>query len=246
MLPFPDRRYAGRLLGAWLADELGIVAGRGDPGHGVWGIPWERERPPGLAEHHDPERVVVLALPRGGVPVASEIAACLDAPMDVLVTRKIGYPPAPELGVGAIAEGGEPVYDTELLRRLGLRTVDLTAVVERERAELARRVRVYRGGRPPLDVAGRCAIVADDGLATGVTARAALRALRARRADRTVLAVPVGPPSTAEAMRAEADEVVILATPEEFNSVGEWYTSFTQLSDSDVLAILAARPSGPG
>ncbi len=236
MLPFPDRRSAGRLLGARLADELGITARRGNP----------EGRPLGLAEHNDPERIVVLALPRGGVPVASEIAAYLDAPMDVLVTRKIGYPPAPELGVGAIAEGGEPVYDTDLLNRLGLRAEDLTAVVESERAELARRVRVYRGGKPPPDVAGRCAIVADDGIATGVTARAALRALRARGADRTVLAVPVGPPSTAEAMRAEADEVVILATPEEFNSVGEWYTSFAQLTDADVLVTLAARPGGPG
>jgi putative phosphoribosyl transferase len=244
MLPFPDRRYAGRLLGARLADELGILA-RGDLGHGVRGVPGEGECPPQLAERNDPERIVVLALPRGGVPVASEIAAYLDAPMDVLVTRKIGYPPAPELGVGAIAEGGEPVYDTDLLNRLGLRAADLTGVVESERAELARRVQVYRGGRPPPDVAGRYAIVADDGLATGVTARAALRALRARGADRTVLAVPVGPPSTAEAMRAEADEVVILATPEEFNSVGEWYTSFTQLTDADVLVILAARPRGP-
>src|SRR5216683_4975226 len=165
MLPFPDRRSAGRLLGARLADELGITARRGNP----------EGRPLGLAEHNDPERIVVLALPRGGVPVASEIAAYLDAPMDDLVTRKIGYPPAPELGVGAIAEGGEPVYDTDLLNRLGLRAEDLTAVVESERAELARRVRVYRGGKPPPDVAGRCAIVADDGIATGVTARAALR-----------------------------------------------------------------------
>jgi putative phosphoribosyl transferase len=221
MLPFPDRRYAGRLLGARLADEPGI-----------------------LTDNNDPERVVVLALPRGGVPVASEIAAYLDAPMDVLVTRKIGYPPAPELGVGAIAEGGEPVYDTELLSRLGLRAENLTAVVESERAELARRVQVYRGGRPPPDVAGQCVILADDGLATGVTARAALRALRARGADRTVLAVPVGPPSTAEAMRAEADGVVILAAPEEFNSVGEWYVSFGQLTDADVLEILAARSRG--
>ncbi|MBV9382860.1 MAG: phosphoribosyltransferase [Streptosporangiaceae bacterium] len=209
MLPFPDRRAAGRLLGDRLKN-LGT------------------------------ERTVVLALPRGGVAVAREVADNLGAPLDVLVTRKVGYPPQPELGVGAIAEGGEPVYDDELLSKLALRPGDLAGVVQRERAELARRVQVYRGGRPPPGVAGRDVILVDDGLATGVTARAALRALRASGAARTVLAVPVSPRQTADAMRAEADEVVTLVTPRRFRSVGEWYASFGQLTDADVLELLAA------
>jgi putative phosphoribosyl transferase len=207
-VPFPDRHAAGRLLAENLKD-------------------FSAERP------------VVLALPRGGVPVASEIAAALQAPLDVIVTRKIGYPPQPELGVGAIAEGGaEPVYDLDLLRRLQVDPAELATVVEAEQAELARRVRVYRGGRPPLNVAGRSVIVVDDGLATGVTARAALRSLRAADAGTLVLAVPVAPPSAVKAMRDEADRIVISITPRIFSSVGEWYHSFGQLSDADVLALL--------
>ena len=163
----------------------------------------------------------------------------LDVPLDVIVTRKIGYPVQPELGVGAIAEGGAgPVFDDGLLKRLGLTPEDLADVVAAEEAELARRVRVYRGDRPPPDVTGRGVIVVDDGLATGVTARAALRSLRAAGAGSVVLAVPVAPPSAAQAMRDEADQVVFLVTPPLFSSVGEWYTSFGQLSDADVLALL--------
>src|SRR5216683_1680668 len=171
---FRDRAEAGRLLG----ERLGPLAGRGD--------------------------VVVLALPRGGVPVAREVARVLGAPLDVLVTRKIGYPHHPELGVGAITEGGDPVYDDALLERLGLSRGALAPVVVRERAELARRAEVYRSGRPPPEVAGHCAILVDDGLATGVTARAALRALRAAGAARTVLAVPVGAAASATALLGEA------------------------------------------
>jgi putative phosphoribosyl transferase len=192
--------------------------------------------------------------------------------LDVIVTRKIGYPPQPELGVGAIAEnitdpGGpgqssaaaegpgqagaaaegpgqagaaEPVYDKLLLDRLGVRADDLADVVSVERAELARQVRVYRAGRPPPVVAGRCVIVVDDGLATGVTARAALRSLRAGGAACLVLAVPVAPRQALESMRGEADRIVVLATPRKFSSVGEWYSSFAQLTDADVLALLLA------
>lgn len=208
MLPFADRRTAGRLL----AEEL---------------------------KGFSNERTVVLGLPRGGVAVAREVTRMLDVPLDVIVTRKIGYPVQPELGVGAIAEGGAgPVFDDGLLERLGLTPEDLTGVVAAEEAELARRVRVYRGDRPPPDVTGRGVIVVDDGLATGVTARAALRSLRAAGAGSVVLAVPVAPPSAAEAMRDEADKVVFLVTPRLFSSVGEWYTSFGQLSDADVLALL--------
>ena len=214
LLPFPDRRAAGTMLGERLVRAVAL---------GDWA-----------------ERTVVLALPRGGVAVAKEVAAVLDVPMNVIVTRKIGYPRQPELGVGAIAEGLEKaVYDASLLGRLALSPADLAPVVAAERAELTRRVQVYRGGRPLPRVAGWCVIVVDDGLATGVTARAALRSLRAAQAAYLVLAAPVAAPAAAEEMRAEADRVIILATPRRFRSVGQWYTSFGQLTDADVLALLA-------
>ncbi|GAA4096990.1 MULTISPECIES: phosphoribosyltransferase [Actinomadura] len=211
-LPFTDRAEAGRLLA-------------------------ERLVPMGL------EGAVVLALPRGGVPVGYEIARRLSLPdrparLDVLVTRKIGYPFQPELGVGAIAEGGEPVFDRNLLDRLSLDEEDLAATVEAERAELDRRVRAYRGERPLPDLAGRAVIVVDDGLATGGTARAALRAVRARRPARLVLAVPVGAAETVRAMDAEADDVAVLAAPWSFRAVGQWYRDFEQLTDADVISWL--------
>jgi putative phosphoribosyl transferase len=224
-LPFRDRQAAGRLL----AERIRAAVA--------------------LEDQNLAERTVVLGLPRGGVAVAKQVAVVLGIPMDVIVTRKIGYPPQPELGVGAIAEkpgeepgevaAAPPVFDTGLLARLSLSPGDLAGVVAAEEAELARRVRVYRGGRPLPQVAGWCVIVVDDGLATGVTARAALRSLRAARAGYLVLAVPVAPPSAAETMRSEADQVVILATPRRFSSVGEWYVSFSQLADEDVLELLA-------
>jgi putative phosphoribosyl transferase len=186
------------------------------------------------------DRPVLLALPRGGVPVAVEAARRLRASeVDVLVTRKIGYPPQPELGVGAIAEGGEPVFDAELLARLRLTEQDVAEVVARERAELARRVAAYRGARPLPEVGGRTVVVVDDGLATGGTARAALRAVRVREPARLVLAVPVGAADTARALRGPADEVVILATPWRFRAVGQWYRDFGQLSDADVITWLS-------
>ncbi len=214
LLPFADRRAAGRLL----AERIDAA----------------------VALDHWPERTVVLGLPRGGVAVAKQVAVVLGLPMDVIVTRKIGYPPQPELGVGAIAEGlRQPVYDFMLLDRLSLSPSDLATVVAAEEAELARRVRVYRGGKPLPAVAGWCVIVVDDGLATGVTARAALRSLRGAQAAHLVLAVPVAPPAAAFWLRAEADQVISLATPSRFYSVGQWYASFGQLTDADVLALLA-------
>lgn len=228
-LPFADRSAAGRLLGARLLRMSADAAS-------------------GLS----PARTVVLALPRGGVPVGREVAIALQAPLDVLVTRKIGYPLQPELGVGALAEGGEPVFDEEMLARLGLTAAALAPVVSRERAELGRRIAAYRGGRPTVAVQGRDVIVTDDGLATGVTARAALRAVRAAGAGRIILAVPVAAPSSVATMLAEADLVVVLAAPPAFRAVGEWYQSFGQLEDADVIMLLAAatRPgdvtSGPG
>jgi putative phosphoribosyl transferase len=177
------------------------------------------------------------------VAVADQVAAVLGVTIDVIVTRKIGYPLQPELGVGAIAEGlDEPVYDSGLLGQLSLSPADLAPVVAAERAELARRVQVYRSGRPMPDVSGKCVIVVDDGLATGVTARAALRSLRNSGVGRLVLAVPVAAPTAADSLGAEADQVVLLAAPRRFSSVGEWYSSFGQLTDADVLALLAGNP----
>lgn len=183
-------------------------------------------------------RPVVLALPRGGVPVGREVARALDAPLDVLVARKIGAPAHEEYGVGALAGDDPPLFDRWAMDRLGLTEEALAGVVERERAELHRREDRYRQGRPPPRLDGHTAIVVDDGLATGSTARAALRRVRRQQPARVVLAVPVSAPEAAASLREEADDVVCLSAPGDFLSVGEWYEDFAQLTDDDVLEAL--------
>ena len=245
---FSDRAEAGVLLGGALRKVLGDFQSH-DP---------ERVRasagPSAMTADDRRRRPVVFAIPRGGVAVAAGVARALDAPLDVIMVRKIGHPAAPELGLGAIAEDGsggaaEPYFDAEMLSRVGLTKDDLAPVVARERAELARRVEVYGGVsrarlREPAssggagDLAGRLVVVVDDGLATGVTARAALRAVRARGAARTVLAVPVAAAAAVSDIEKETGEVVTLVTSHRFRSVGEWYADFGQLADADVLTLL--------
>jgi predicted phosphoribosyltransferase len=184
-------------------------------------------------------RPLVLALPRGGVPVAVPVAAETGGELDVVIARKIGAPGQPELGIGALAEDGPPLVDRAAMAHLGVTDDDLAPVVERERAELARRTRLYRGDRPAPRVAGRAVVVVDDGLATGVTAVAALRWVRAGGPSRLVMAVPVGSRPGCAAVARVADDVVCLRTPRRFRAVGRWYHDFSQLTDADVVRALA-------
>ena len=186
----------------------------------------------------DPQ-ACVLALPRGGVPVAAEVARRLEAPLDVLVVRKIGAPGQPELAVGALASGDVLVMNESLTPYFAGMQPQITATIERERTELERRERTYRGGRPPLDVTGRTVILIDDGIATGSTMRAAVRALRDRGAGEIVVAVPTAPADTCDMLRNLADEVVCLDTPEPFVAVGRWYRDFDQTTDEEVRSLLA-------
>jgi putative phosphoribosyl transferase len=190
---------------------------------------------------HSGESAVVVALPRGGVPVAAEVAKALGAPLDVLVVRKLGCPWQPELGMGAIAEGDITVRNEDLIERIGVDDATIRAVADRERAELDRRVRRYRGDRPPVPVEGRTAILVDDGIATGSTARAAVDVLRRRGASRVVLAVPVAPREAVIALGDVADEVVAVETPRLFMAIGQFYDDFTQTSDDEVATLLAER-----
>jgi predicted phosphoribosyltransferase len=217
-MPFlRDRRQAGRRL----AQKLGDYAGRSD--------------------------VIVLGLPRGGMPVALEVARALAAPLDVFVVRKLGVPGHRELAMGAIASGGVRVLNDEVVRLLGIPPERLDAVVAEERRELERREVLYRGNRAPLDLQGRTVILVDDGLATGSTMRAAVAAARRLHPQRVVVAVPVGSRSACEVLAAEADQVICLSMPEPFGSVGQWYEIFGQTSDEEVRELLAeAATKAPG
>jgi erythromycin esterase-like protein/predicted phosphoribosyltransferase len=208
---FRDRREAGRVL----AEKLTAYANRSD--------------------------VLVLALPRGGVPVGYEVAGALGAPLDVFVVRKLGVPGYEELAMGAVATGGVLVLNDQLVERLGIPQHIIDAVAARERQELARRERLYRSGRPPLDVRGRTVILVDDGLATGATMHAAIQALRQQNPARIVVAVPTASPETCEEMRARADDVICGITPEPFDAVGRWYRDFSQTTDEEVGVLLAQR-----
>jgi putative phosphoribosyl transferase len=212
--PFENRAVAGRALGARLA-ALQLV------------------------------RPVVLALPRGGVPVGLEVARALDAPLDLLLVRKIGVPWQPELAVAAVMDGSEPVVVVEphVQAETGVKQDFIDRRAREELEEIERRRLIYLAGRPAIPLAGRTAIVVDDGIATGTTVRAALKGLRRRHPARLVLAVPVAPPDTVAALRAEVDDLVCLAQPSFFGAIGYFYRDFHQLSDDEVIAALRQAPT---
>jgi predicted phosphoribosyltransferase len=192
-----------------------------------------------LTAHANRPDVLVLALPRGGVPVAAEVARALGAPLDVFLVRKLGVPGHEELAMGAIATGGVRVLNEEVVRALRIPTHVIDTVTAGEQAELSRRERLYRGARPPIDVRDRTVILVDDGLATGATMHAAVRALRQQRPARIVVAVPIAPPETCEELSKEVDEVICAVTPEPFYAVGLWYEDFSQTTDNEVRDLLA-------
>ena len=190
------------------------------------------------------EDVVVLGLPRGGVPVAVEVARTLGAPLDVILVRKLGVPAQPELGLGAIGESGARVINQEVVHYAHVSEAQIAQVEQKERAELQRRAQRFRGDVPHEPLAGRTAVIVDDGIATGSTARAACQVARALGAATVVLAVPVAPPSADRTLRGDADEVICLEMPERFQAIGEWYEDFAQTSDEEVVALLRAARAG--
>ena len=212
---FHDRRDAGRALAAALSAHAG--------------------RP----------EVLVLGLPRGGVPVACEVASALHAPLDVFLVRKLGVPGYEELAMGAVATGGVRVLNPDVVGGLGIPQHLIDAVVRRETQELERRERLYRGDDPPPDVRGRTVILVDDGLATGASMQAAIEALRQQGPARIVVAVPVAPRDTCEQLRALADEVICAVTPHPFHAVGIWYEDFSQTTDEEVRELLAQARQRP-
>jgi putative phosphoribosyl transferase len=191
-----------------------------------------------LTSYRDRKDVVVLALPRGGVPIACEVARVLDVPFDVFVVRKLGVPGHEELAMGAIAAGGVRLVNHEVVDALRIPDSVIDSVALHEAVELDRREQLYRGGRPPLDLTSKVAIIVDDGLATGSTMRAAVMAARQQQPARVIVAVPVGAPSTCAELAREADEVVCLRTPDPFIAVGLWYRDFTPTSDNEVRSLL--------
>ena len=213
---YDDRRQAGRVL----AGELSEYTGRDD--------------------------VVVLALPRGGVPVAYEVATRLRAPLDVMVVRKLGVPGREELAMGAIASGGVLFLNEELIDELGIPKNIVDAVVSSEAREVARRERAYRSDRPPVDVTDQTIILIDDGLATGSTMKAAVASLRRRGPKRIVVAVPIAAPSTCDELASDVDELVCAVTPEPFYAVGVWYDDFSQTTDDEVRELLETADGGSG
>jgi putative phosphoribosyl transferase len=182
--------------------------------------------------------VLILGLPRGGVPVAYKVAQTLKVSLDLMLVRKLGVPGHEELAMGAIATGGIRVLNDDVVEGLGISDADIERIAAREQQELQRRDRVYRGNRPPPDMEGQCVILVDDGLATGATMRSAIAAVRRQNPARLVVAVPVAPLHTVARLREEADEVVCPATPEPFFSIGQWYEDFAPVSDEDVRALL--------
>ncbi len=192
------------------------------------------------------EQVVVVALPRGGVPVADQVAAALDAPLEILAVRKLAAPQSPEYGIGAIAEDGSCVIDAEATKVWGISNGQLDAIIAAETTELARRVAAYRGERAPIDIEGKTVVLVDDGVATGITNMVALRALRRQRPERIVLAVPVCSPDALRRLRPEADQVICLRVPRRLRGVGQWYRDFSQVSDEQVLLELQAHTATAG
>jgi putative phosphoribosyl transferase len=199
-----------------------------------------------LGKYANREDVMVLGVPRGGVPVASEVAAALNLPLDIFVLRKLGVPGHEELAFGAIGSGGVRVLDREVVKSVGLSDSVIELVTRAERTELARREQIYRGGRPPLDVRGKTVILVDDGIATGSSLRAGVRALRQMQPAAIVIAAPVAPRSTVNRLRREVDDVVCAAIPERFYGVGQFYHDFSQVSDEEVNELLdrASRQRG--
>lgn len=187
--------------------------------------------------------VIVLGAPRGGVPVAFEVAGALNAPLDVFVLRKLGVPWQEELAFGAIAQGGVRVIDQSIVKTLGITPEQIEKVAAKELVELERRLRVYRGSRPPLDVRGRTVLLVDDGIATGSTMRAAIAALRKMEPARIVLAVPVAPASTCGLLRRQVDDLICLDSPELFFAISQFYLDFSPVSDEEVTALLGRAPS---